>query len=180
MIVTLYLELRVVVRLRQEANGFVAERFEKLNLVEGEARHDGIAALAGVLDGAEPEELVLDDRAADGAAELLAVEGRLDDVARLEQVRVGVGEQLRRVGVEPVVAEKPEDRAAETVAAALGDDRKQRAARAPIGRREALRRQRKLLYALHREVLQDAADGVVFIVAAVDGDVEVAARRAAD
>ena len=111
----------------------------------------------------------------------MAAEGRFDDVGGIgEQVRVRFGQQRRRVGVQLVVAEETEDRAVKSLVPDFRNDRQQRASRPAIRRREALRRKRELLDALHREVLQDAADGVVLVVAAINRDVDVSSGRAAD
>src|SRR6185503_9391657 len=90
--------LMIVERLRQESYRLVAERLEEFDLVESEGRHDGVGALASPLVGAKPECLVLDDRTACAAAELLPVEWRVDGVAGLEQARVGFPKYFRRVG----------------------------------------------------------------------------------
>src|SRR5262249_684926 len=88
--------------------------------------------------------------------------------------------KLRRICVELVVTEEPKRAAVKRVASALVHDRKEGAAGSSVGRREPLRRQRELLDAFHREVLKYAADRVVFVVAAVDCDVQVSAGRSAD
>src|SRR6185503_9965241 len=75
--------------------------------------------------------------------------------------------------------EKSKCRAVKRIRSALADYRQQRAARTPVCGGEALSGKREFLYAFHREALKYAADGVVFVVAAVNRDVEVAARGAA-
>src|SRR6266404_1949676 len=133
-----------------------------------------------MFNGAKPEEFVFDDRSADRAAELLAIEGRLDYVTPLEQIWVGVGKQLRGVRVESVVAEEPEYRPPQPICSTLRDYREQCAPGAAVGSRESLGRKRKLLYSFHCVVLEDASHRIVFVVAAINGYVEIAASSASD
>ena len=158
----------------------ITQRLQLLNLIEGEARHDGVTSFAGLLQSGEPEGPVLSDGSAHRAAQLLAAERRFDDVGGFKQVGVGSGQQGGGVGVERVVAEKPERRSMKLVAPAPGDHRKQRPARAPVGGRESLGGQSEFLYAFHRIILERAADMVIFVVAAINRDVEIAPGRAAD
>ena len=135
-------------------------------------RVDGLVrVLLRPLDGAEEVRLVEDDRAAERAAELIApIVGLLD-----------VGDLLaERARVQRLVAEQREGAAVIVVGAALGDDVHHAAVAAAVLGLEALGHEVELLNRLEREELQQAADGVVVVVAAVDLIVHVAAVAAVD
>src|SRR5437868_14000013 len=87
-------ELRIVERLSQQAHRRIAQRREKLNLVEECSRNRGGAAFAGVLDGAEPEGFILDYRAADRTPKLLPVERKLFGV-RIDIALIVIGKQAK-------------------------------------------------------------------------------------
>src|SRR5438270_7987910 len=111
------------------------------------------------------------DGADQGAAELLAVELRLEVGGLLvEEV----------AGAEAFVAESSEERAVELVRSRLGDDVDDRPDRAPALRRPAVLQDLELLYGLVGEVLQEAPDHVVLVVAAVHVHVELATVAAAE
>ena len=117
----------------------------------------------------EEVRLVLDDRAAEAGAELvLAVLALLRRRALL-----GLG-----LAVQALVAEVLEDGAPELVGAALGDDLDRAAVGAAGVGAEALGLEVELADGVEREVLHQAADGVVVVVAAVDQVVDVAAAAA--
>ena len=120
-------------------------------------------------DGAEEVRPVLRDRAAEAAAELVAA------VVLLARVRQDLALRLR---VHRLVAEHLEEAARRRVGAGLGDDVQHAAVAAAVLRLEALRLEVELLDRFEREHLQQAADGVVVVVAAVDLIVDVAAVAA--
>ena len=115
--------------------------------------------------------LSCDDRAAEAAAELVAAIVLLVDFVEL--LGFGLRVHLR-------VAEQLEEAALQLVRAALGDDVHHAAVAAAVLGLVALRDEVELLDRLEREELQQAADGVVVVVAAVDLVVEVAAVAARD
>ena len=85
-----------------------------------------------------------------------------------------------RQRVQALVAEVLEDRALELVGAALGDDLEGAAVGAARVGAEALGLEVELADRVEREVLHQAADRVVVVVAAVDQVVDVAAAAARD
>ena len=127
--------------------------------------------LLGALHGAEVVHPVLDDRPAEAAAELVA--------AVVALVRAGVLLGGRR-GVHAFVTEQLEEAAAQRVGAALGDDVHHAAVAAAVLGLGARGDEVELLDGFQGEELQQAADGVVVVVAAVDLVVDVAAVAAVD
>src|SRR5512132_2066837 len=101
--------LMIVERLVQEAHRLVTQRLQRLDLVKGKARNDGVATLTRALVGPKEESLILHDRSSKRAAELLSIEGRLNRVAvGIKDGVVGLVEELRCVRVELVVTEEAE------------------------------------------------------------------------
>ncbi len=102
-------------------------------------------------------------RPADGAAELVLAEGRLRHFGA-----VGAG-PLREVvvGVEDVVADEVEDRAAELVRARLGRHRDDAGAAAELGREDAVQHL-ELAHRLDRRRDDDGVEGELVVVDAVD------------
>ena len=141
-------------------------RHQQIELAEECLRHERADRLALLLDGAEEEHLVVDER----AAVLLAAERRLGRT-RLRGVVV-----LRDQFPVALVAEQ---RAVELVRARLGDHCHRRAARTSVSRRELVGRELELLEALGRVGHQRAAVVIVAVVRAVHPLGDVAARRAA-
>src|SRR5207244_6320695 len=86
--VTLDRVFPVVEGLRQELHCLVAEWLEKFNLRLVGTGNDGVTTLECTLDSAEEKGVILFDRATDGAAELLATEGRFQRIS-------GAGAQKR-------------------------------------------------------------------------------------
>ena len=124
------------------------------------------------LVGGEEVRLVLHDRAAERAAVLVALVVLLvGSVARSSRSRSSRSSR---------VAEEREPAAAVVVRAALGDDVHHAAVAAAVLGLVALGDEVELLDRLEREELQQAADRVVVVVAAVDLVVDVAAVAAAD
>src|SRR5207249_10344026 len=99
-------------------------RHECFELVVLRRRNERARVFSHLLDSAEVEHPVLDDRAADRSAELLPAEWRFLTVGLLLEV-VLPGELL--------VAFVPEDRTVHQVRAGLRDERHRRAAGASIG-----------------------------------------------
>jgi len=135
----------------------------------------GVDALEGVLIRplvrAEEEDLVPADRPADAAAVLIAA------VILLGHLLLLFRERSR---VQRVVAAEREPAPVQGVRAALGDDVEDRAVAAAVLRVEPLGDQLEFLNRLERKHLEQAADRVVVVVAAVDDVVDVAAVAAAD
>ena len=121
----------------------------------------------------EEVRLVLRDRPAEAAAELVAavvlLVGTFDDASRSRSARSSTCRGTNSKTL-PVTV----------VRAALGDDVHHAAVAAAVLRLEALRHEVELLDRLERKRLQQAADGVVVVVAAVDLVVDVAAVAAVD
>ena len=119
-------------------------------------------------------DLVLHDRTAEAAAELvpavvlLAGAGRCSFSVSVSRVHRLVAEAL------------DEPAAVQIVGAALGDDAHDAAVAAAVLGLEALGLEVEFLDRFERERLQQAADGVVVVVAAVDLVVDVAAGAAVD
>src|SRR5262249_8363715 len=127
--------------------------------------------LALAFDGVEEEVLVFTNGAAERTAELLPAERRL--------IYTGlVLEEILRI--EPLVALEDEARAVKLVLAGLGDDVDRRAFAPTVGGGEALRADDEFLHGFERELHHRTADGVVFVINAVDGDVDVAPLSAVD
>ncbi len=113
----------------------------------------------------EEEQVVATDRPAHGPAVLPALEALLGCTALLEEV-------ARR---EVLVAIRAEGRSPEGVRARLGDDVHDTTHRPAALRRPAVLQDLELLDRLVREVLKQAPDNVVLVVAAVHVHVELAA-----
>ena len=138
---------------------------------EPERVHRLVRVLLRALDGAEEERAVERDRSAERPAELIPPVVRLVGVADLFRVSPRV---------EGPVAEERERAAAELVRPALGHDVHHAAVAPAVFRLVALRDEVELLNRFERELLQQPADGVVVVVAAVDLVVHVAPVAAAD
>src|SRR4030095_2185088 len=122
------------------------------------------------LGGTEEVRAVLHDGPAERSTELVTAVVLLVHVAHLLGLR-------RRV--HPAIAEEREATALELVRAAFSDDVHHAAVAAAVLRFVARRLEVELLDGLEREELQQAADGVVVVVAAVDLVVDVSAVAAA-
>ncbi len=160
--VALDVEQRLAVRRRV---GAVEGREQALG------RHDLERVLLRALNRAEVVDLVLDDRAAEAAAKLVAAVVLLLAVVDL----LGVG-----LGIHRGVAEQLEEAAVQIVGAALGDDVHHAAVAAAVLGLGARGHEVEFLDRFEREQLQQAADGVVVVVAAVNLVVQVAAVAAVD
>ncbi len=111
-------------------------------------------------------------RTADGAAELLT------GVVGMAGVVPPMPFGMLLIGVQSGVAEEAEGGTVELVGAALGDDVDGGAFRAAVLSREALGADVKLLHGFKGKLHHRSADSVVFVVDAVDGDVDVASAVA--
>ena len=134
-------------------------------------RHGLERILLRPLDRREEMRLVPGDRPAEAAAVLVAAVLLLIDVGDLFGFRLRV--HLR-------VPEQLEEAALRPVRAALGHDVHYAAVAAPVLGLVARRDQVELLNGLERKELQQAADRVVVVVAAVDLIIQVAAVSACD
>ena len=115
------------------------------------------AAVAESLVGAENEQLVLDDRAAGGDAELILLQS---GNSRLEEV----------AGVEAVVAQKLPRRSVELVGAGFGHHGDLRAGVAPVLGREVVRQHAHFLHRVGRRVVHAGVARRIVEVPAVEGE----------
>ena len=160
----------LVKRRRNRAYGLNAVGSKQAQLGERGGIFGDAGLLALALKGEEPEHPVLDHRTADGAAKLLPAVGRIDGGA--------VG--LLLIGIERLITEVGERRSVEVIGSRLGDHVDGGAFGAAIGRRETLRADQELFHRFQGKLHDRPADGAVFVVDAVDGDVGVAANIAVD
>src|SRR2546422_561902 len=126
-------------------------------------RYAGVLTLP--LECEETEEFVLGDRATDGSAEELAA------VRTLLSRWLLLIEVLR---IELLFPEETKRRPVIVVRAELRNQVDGGAFRTPVGGREALRADHEFLNSLERKLHHRTADGVVFVVDAIDGYVDVA------
>ena len=131
--------------------------------------HRGERVLLRALERGEEVRAVLDDRPAEGPAVLVPAVVLLVDVGQL--LRLGPG-------VHRVIAERREEAALEIVRAALRHDVHHAAVAAAVLGLVALGDEVEFLDGLEREQLQEPADRVVVVVAAVNLVVDVAAVAA--
>ena len=124
------------------------------------------AHLVAIFEGRVEPGLVLDDRAADRSGVLLAAEGR--------SAQRGIDQRRRRL--QRLVAREDRGGAVPVVGARLGDHVHHRRARAAERGRILVGGDLEFLHRVFRNVVQHAADGVVIVVGAVDGDVAAAAQ----
>src|SRR5207253_295719 len=110
-------------------------------------------------------------RTTEAAAELVAPIVLLVEIAQL----FILGQRVHRL-----VAKELEEAALPEIGAALGDHVQHAAVAAAVLGLEPLRLKVELLDRLQRELLQQSADSVVVVVAAVDLVVDVAAGAAVD
>src|SRR5256885_9401087 len=109
--------------------------------------------------------LVLHERTTEAAAELILAVVAFDRRARALDFWQPLGLAQR---IHALVAEELEHAAGGTVGAALGDHTQHAAVAAAVLGLEALRLEVELLHCFERKLLQQAADRVVVVVAAVN------------
>src|SRR5581483_8435159 len=131
-------------------------------------------ALALALVGEESEDIVSLQRAADRATELLTA------VIRMLQRVTAFAVRIFFIGIENRITEVAEDRTVIGVRSRFGNHVDGPAFRATVLRREALRADLELLHGFQRKLHDRSADGVVFVVNAVDCDINVASTFAVD
>ena len=132
---------------------------------------DVVRGPLSALAGDEEVRAILDDRAAERGAVLIATIGRL----------AASGDLLaRRLRVEAFVAIELVGASFEVIRASLRDDSQHAAGRAAEFRFVLLRLNIEFLHCLDVVVLQRTADGVVGVVAAIDEEVDVAAAAAVE
>ena len=147
-------------------------RVDTVQVREQSARSDGLRrVLLRPLRGGEEMRAILDDRPTHRSAVLVAA------IVLLLEVSDFFPERLR---VHTLVAEVHEAAAGEVVGTALGHDIHHATVAAAEFGLVTLRDEVELLDRLEREELQQAADGIVVVVAAVDLVIDVATVAARD
>ncbi len=172
--VDLGLGQQIARRLRQGAGRRHAdvERLEQLQLTDQAGRARQLDVLSDELGRSEEERLVLDERAADRAADLRPLEGRFADAAILR-----LREVVDRDHV--LIAEVAERRSEQPVGARLGGHQDRRGAAAELG--AGARLEHLELLDAFQAVRHAGAAAVVFLVVdAVDDHRHVLAAAAAD
>ncbi len=128
-----------------------------------------IARLPFLFECSKKEQFILLDGSSNGTAVVITMEFRIRPIAGGE-----------RFGVQAAVLEQAEQRPVQLVGAGFRDDIYHRS-HGPAGlSRVAVRHHVEFLNALHREVLHDAADYVIFVVATVHRVVDTTSVRAVD